>query len=42
MSKCSEWIEDILGVAKKSGNIEPLMCCGRVCAERKNYKEGMA
>ncbi len=42
MSKCSEWIEDMLGTAKESGNIEPLTCCGRRCAERKNFRDGMA
>ena len=41
MSKCSEWIEDILGAVKQSRNTETIQmieCCGKGCADRKNAK----
>ena len=44
MSKCSEWIEDMLGAIKESQNPEAISmieCCGKACASRKNTEEGM-
>lgn len=44
MSKCWEWIEDMLGAVKQSQNeetIQMIECCGKRCAERKNAKEGI-
>lgn len=44
MSKCAEWIEDILGAAKQSQSPEAtqmIECCGKGCATRKNAEEGI-
>lgn len=44
MSKCAEWINDILGAAKESQNptaIRMIECCGKGCADRKNAENGM-
>ena len=44
MSKCSEWIEDMLGAAKQSQNMETIQmieCCGKGCANRKNADTGI-
>ncbi len=39
MSKCAEWIEDMLGAAKENKGttaIHMIECCGKGCAARKN------
>lgn len=44
MSKCAEWIEDMLGVAKESKSqtaTQMMECCGRGCATRKNAETGI-
>lgn len=44
MSKCAEWVEDMLGAAKEAkapAAIQLVECCGRGCAKRKNAKEGI-
>lgn len=41
MSKTSQWIEDLLGAAKASGNTELVQYCGKGCAMRKNAPASM-
>ena len=41
MSKSVEWIEDLLGAAKESGDVSLLAKCGRGCAARKGFIQGM-
>ena len=42
MSKCSEWIEDMLGAVKETNDpaaVRLVECCGRGCARRKKAEE---
>lgn len=44
MSKCAEWIEDMLGAAKEvkgATAIRMIECCGKGCAARKNATAAM-
>lgn len=44
MSKCAEWIEDMLGAVKEKQDpaaIRLIECCGEGCAKRKNAEEGI-
>ena len=41
MSKTGEWIEDLLGAARESGDTSLIACCGRGCASRKGNLQGM-
>ena len=41
MSKTGEWIEDLLGAAKEHGDTSLIACCGRGCASRKGFVQGM-
>ena len=41
MSRESEWIEDLLGAAKETGDTSLIQQCGRGCAVNKGFLQGM-
>lgn len=44
MSKCAEWIEDMLGSIKELKDpmaVHMIECCGKGCAARKNAEKGI-